>query len=204
MTVSLPHAGTSGLIYIDPATLRRTTTVTTSAPTNQDSTITMATTASQLARAFGIVIRQIADLLMMLQDYHALAPNLPRVLDICYQEAMDLQLYLEYHLKPTWDWLIAVMDSTEAQLRFGSSLSEATDPSHPGHPMHSSYVRNLRDKANREEQRILQTIDTRRRSSRFGPPGTRHKHSAPGWQNLGKHGKNRFFYPSLVMMKVSP
>ncbi len=159
------------MIYIDPATLRRTTTVATSAPTNQDSTITMATTASQLSRAFGIVIRQIADLLTMLQDYHALAPNLPRVLEISYQEAMDLQLYLEYHLKPTWDWLISVMDSTEAQLRFGSTLSEVTDPSHPGHPMHINFMRNQREKTNREEQRILQTVDNRRRTSRFGTPG---------------------------------
>ena len=54
---------------------------------------------SQLSRAFGVVIRQIADLLTMLQDYHALAPNLPRVLEIAYQEAMDLQMYIEYNLK---------------------------------------------------------------------------------------------------------
>ena len=84
--------GAGGLIYIDPNTLRRTTTVTTTTGTNQDSAVTMATTASQLARAFGIVVRQIADLLTMLHDYHALAPNLPRVLDISCQEAMDLQV----------------------------------------------------------------------------------------------------------------
>jgi len=43
-----------------------------------------------------------------------------------------LQLYLEYHLKPTWDWLLTVMDSTEAQLRFGASLTHSSDPTHPG------------------------------------------------------------------------
>ena len=75
-------------------TLRRTATIPTAVQTNQDSAVTMATTASQLARAFGIVIRQIADLLTMLQDYHALAPNLPRVLDISYQESLDLQVIL--------------------------------------------------------------------------------------------------------------
>ncbi len=58
----------------------------------------------------------------------------------------DWQLYLEHHLKPTWDWLIAVMDSTEAQLRFGQSLTETTDPAHPTHPQHSSYVRTLRER----------------------------------------------------------
>lgn len=62
------------------------------AATTQDNAVTMATTASQLARAFGILVRQIADLLTMLHDYHALAPSLPRVLDISYQEAMDLQV----------------------------------------------------------------------------------------------------------------
>lgn len=93
----------SGLIYIDPATMaRRSTQCTVPAATpatNQDNHQTMATTSSQLARCFGLVIRQIADLLTMLQDYHALAPNLPRVLEVSYQEAMDLQMYLEFHLK---------------------------------------------------------------------------------------------------------
>ena len=75
----------SGLVYIDPATIRRNTTITATvaaAATAQDNNMTMATTASQLARSFGVVIRQIADLLTMLQDYHALAPNLPRVLEV--------------------------------------------------------------------------------------------------------------------------
>ncbi|XP_021344299.1 E3 ubiquitin-protein ligase UBR5-like, partial [Mizuhopecten yessoensis] len=83
--------GSGGLIYIDPSTLRRTTTVTTTTPAVQDTAVTMTTTASQLARAFGIVVRQIADLLTMLQDYHALAPSLPRVLDITDQDSIDLQ-----------------------------------------------------------------------------------------------------------------
>lgn len=52
----------------------------------------MATTASYLARAFAIVVRQIADLLTMLQDYHALAPPLPRTLVVSYQESINLQV----------------------------------------------------------------------------------------------------------------
>lgn len=48
----------------------------------------------------------------------------------------DLQLALESRLKPTWDWILTVMDSTEAQLRFGASLTHSTDPSHPLHPLH--------------------------------------------------------------------
>jgi E3 ubiquitin-protein ligase EDD1 len=93
------------LIYIDPTTLRRTTVASTTATaaaaaaaaaaTNQEQAVTVATTTSQLARTFGIVIRQIADLLTMLQDYSALAPNLPKVLEISYQEVMDLQVFIK-------------------------------------------------------------------------------------------------------------
>jgi len=52
----------------------------------------MTTTVNQLARAFGVVVRQIADLLMMLQDYHALVPNLSKVLDISTTEVLELQV----------------------------------------------------------------------------------------------------------------
>lgn len=31
---------------------------------------------------------------------------------------------------------MTVMDSTEAQLRFGSALAASTDPAHPGHPLY--------------------------------------------------------------------
>lgn len=172
-TTANPSSGTSassgGLIYIDPSSLRRASTVTTSvtAAATQEP-VTMATTASCLARAFGIVIRQIADLLTMLQDYHALAPNLPCILDVSYSESISLQLYLEYHLKPTWDWLLTVMDSTEAQLRFGSALSNALDPSHPSHPLHSQNTRTGRGERVRDNQ--THVLDGRRRG-RLTSPG---------------------------------
>ena len=76
------------MIYIDPTTIRRSAAVpaTMSVAGGLDAAaggvVTMASTGSQLARAFGVLIRQIADLLTMLQDYHALAPNLPRVLEV--------------------------------------------------------------------------------------------------------------------------
>uniref|UniRef100_A0A0K2U4A3 E3 ubiquitin-protein ligase UBR5 n=1 Tax=Lepeophtheirus salmonis TaxID=72036 RepID=A0A0K2U4A3_LEPSM len=131
-----------GFIYIDPSALRRTnsssaTAGTTPTPANIEP-VTMSTTASALARSFGIVIRQIADLLTMLQDYNAIAPALARTLEISYQESISLQLYIEYQMKPNWDWLMTVLDSTEAQLRFGSALTDISDPSHPNHPLHSS------------------------------------------------------------------
>ena len=52
----------------------------------------MGTTASCLARAFGIVIRQIADLLTMMQDYKMVAPALPRTLEVSYVDALSLQV----------------------------------------------------------------------------------------------------------------
>lgn len=33
---------------------------------------------------------------------------------------------------------MAIMDSTEAQLRFGASLTQSSDPQHPRHPLHST------------------------------------------------------------------
>lgn len=54
-------------------------------------------------------------------------------------------------MKPTWDWLLTVMDATEAQLKFGASLTNTSDttssPSssttsttttRSGHPLNSS------------------------------------------------------------------
>ena len=84
-----------------------------------------------------------------------------------------VQVYLEYHLKPTWDWLISVMDATEAQLRFGSVLSNVTNPAHPSHPLHASYVRGLRstsaaEQLGRTEPNTLAPVDSgRRRSARM-------------------------------------
>lgn len=54
--------------------------------------VTVSTTTASLARAFGIVIRQISDLLNMLQDYTNLAPALPRMLSFPTQEFTNLQV----------------------------------------------------------------------------------------------------------------
>nr|XP_031849236.1 E3 ubiquitin-protein ligase UBR5 [Nomia melanderi] len=129
-------AGGSNLVFIDSASLRRTTA--TSAVAGTQEPIIMGTTTSCLARAFGLVIRQIADLLVMMQDYKTLAPFLPRLMEVTYQDALNLQMYLETHLKPTWDWLLTVMDATEAQLRFGVSLTRSADPTHPEHPLNNA------------------------------------------------------------------
>lgn len=63
----------------------------------------------------GIVIRQIADLLW---EYERVALPSPRMVPLAYRDALRLQCYLERQLKQTWDWLVTVMDATEAQLRY--------------------------------------------------------------------------------------
>lgn len=93
-----------------------------------------------MGRAFGIVIRQIADLLTII---HESTTQTQPCLEVTFQESLNLQLYLEFHLKPTWDWLLTVMDATEAQLRFGASLTQNADPTHPAHPLHSAANVNL-------------------------------------------------------------
>ncbi|OXU30332.1 hypothetical protein TSAR_012971 [Trichomalopsis sarcophagae] len=135
-TTGLRVAGGNNLVFIDPSSLRRSTATSTVAAFQEP--ISMSTTVSCLARAFGIVIRQIADLLTMMQDYKVVAPALPRTLEVTFFDAISLQMYLEEHLKPTWDWLLTVMDATEAQLRFGVSLTRSADPTHPEHPLNSA------------------------------------------------------------------
>jgi E3 ubiquitin-protein ligase EDD1 len=70
-------ASGGGFIYIDPSSLRRSTatgaTAVAAVPASEP--VTMATTCSSLTRAFGIVVRQIADLLTMLQVEAALCYN---------------------------------------------------------------------------------------------------------------------------------
>jgi len=71
-----------------------------------------------------------------------------------------------------------VMDATEAQLRFGSVLSSATNPAHPSHPLHASYVRGLRsasatEQISRTEQHTLAAIESsRRRTARMNTGAT--------------------------------
>lgn len=97
-TTGLRVTGGSNLVFIDPASLRRTTA--TSAVATAQEPITMGTTASCLARAFGIVIRQIADLLVMMQDYKNLAPALPRLMEISFQDALSLQVHKNAAVMP--------------------------------------------------------------------------------------------------------
>jgi E3 ubiquitin-protein ligase EDD1 len=54
-------------------------------------------------------------------------PRLARKLDINQEDVNKLQEYLDRRLMNVWEWLLKVMDSTEAQLRFGGSLTSTGD-----------------------------------------------------------------------------
>ncbi|KAI4466436.1 e3 ubiquitin-protein ligase ubr5 [Holotrichia oblita] len=149
-SASVRIAGGSNLVFIDPSTLRRSTTANTAVAASSEP-VTMATTASCLSRAFGIVIRQISDLLSLMQDLHQVPPTPFAHLDVTQDDICNIQIYLEFRLKDTWDWLLTVMDATEAQLRFGASLTHSSDLTHPSHPINAnntssnSTVRNNRN-----------------------------------------------------------
>ncbi|XP_018572709.1 E3 ubiquitin-protein ligase hyd isoform X3 [Anoplophora glabripennis] len=130
--VRLPNG--SNLVFIDPSSLRRSTTGSTTVAASSEP-ITMATTASCLARAFGIVVRQIADLLSLMPHVNQILTSSSTVMEITQDDIYNVQIYLEFRLKPTWDWLLTVMDATEAQLKFGASLTNSLDLTSPGYPL---------------------------------------------------------------------
>jgi len=86
-TAGLRVTGGSNLVFIDPASLRRTTA--TSAVATAQEPITMGTTASCLVL---LCHPRTADLLVMMQDYKNLAPALPRLMEITFQDALNLQV----------------------------------------------------------------------------------------------------------------
>lgn len=56
---------------------------------------------------------------------------------------------MEKELRPTWEWLWIIMESTEGQLRFGTSLVAASDPSQSGHPVNENQSKVLTSKDKR-------------------------------------------------------
>ncbi|CAM4857437.1 unnamed protein product [Rotaria socialis] len=86
------------------------------------------TTNSLLARAFGILIRQITDLLVRLPTtlsasslYHDV---LSTATTIDEQNTVNtIQKEIEQCLLPTWQWFATILDSFESQVRFGMTLS---------------------------------------------------------------------------------
>ncbi|CAF3420518.1 unnamed protein product, partial [Rotaria sp. Silwood2] len=94
----------------------------------QANNISVNVTNSLLARAFGILIRQITDLLVRWPStlsasslYHDV---LTTTTTIDEQNTFDnIQKEIEQCLLPSWQWFATVMDSFESQIRFGMTLS---------------------------------------------------------------------------------
>ncbi|XP_041104642.1 E3 ubiquitin-protein ligase UBR5 isoform X5 [Polyodon spathula] len=170
-STSAPAASSTGLIYIDPTNLRRSGAISTSAAAaaaalEASNSSSYLTSASSLARAYSIVIRQISDLMGLIPKYnHLVYTQIPAAVKLTYQEAVNLQNYVEDKLIPTWNWMVSIMDSTEAQLRYGSALSSAGDPGHPSHPLHASQNSARRERMTAREEASLRTLEGRRRAT---------------------------------------
>lgn len=86
---SVRLTGGSSLVFIDPAALRRTSTTSAAVAATQEPH-TMATTASSLARAFGIILRQVSQLFLNINESYS--AGLLHNLNITYQEANELHV----------------------------------------------------------------------------------------------------------------
>lgn len=83
-------AGSSNLVFIDPTAIRRTTS---SNAVGTQEAPTMGTTSSALARAFGIVLRQISELVGVLAwKFACPAPNNFQSYEMSYPDAVQLQV----------------------------------------------------------------------------------------------------------------
>ena len=92
-------ASSAGLIYIDPSNLRRSGTISTSAAAaaaalEASNASSYLTSASSLARAYSIVIRQISDLMGLIPKYnHLVYSQIPAAVKLTYQDAVNLQVW---------------------------------------------------------------------------------------------------------------
>uniref|UniRef100_A0A8C1SQP9 E3 ubiquitin-protein ligase UBR5 n=1 Tax=Cyprinus carpio TaxID=7962 RepID=A0A8C1SQP9_CYPCA len=108
---STPAASSTGLIYIDPSNLRRSSAISTSAAAaaaalEASNSSSYLTSASSLARAYSIVIRQISDLMSLIPKYnHLVYSQYPAAVKLTYQDAVSLQNFVEDKLIPTWNWM---------------------------------------------------------------------------------------------------
>ncbi|KAG7237304.1 hypothetical protein INR49_032487 [Caranx melampygus] len=94
---STPAASSTGLIYIDPTNLRRSSAISSSAAAaaaalEASNSSSYLTSASSLARAYSIVIRQISDLMSLIPKYnHLVYSQYPAAVKLTYQDAVSLQ-----------------------------------------------------------------------------------------------------------------
>lgn len=95
-----PTASSTGLIYIDPTNLRRSSAISSSAAAaaaalEASNSSSYLTSASSLARAYSIVIRQISDLMSLIPKYnHLVYSQYPAAVKLTYHDAVNLQVSL--------------------------------------------------------------------------------------------------------------
>ncbi|XP_069947908.1 E3 ubiquitin-protein ligase UBR5 isoform X2 [Cherax quadricarinatus] len=139
----------SGLIYIDPTSLRHGPTSSSTVTPSSHEPVSLATTNNTLARAFTIVVRQMSSLLSLACDVvrdGGLTSRAPgsggggipssstsssTTTQMCLTPTIIAALLkqVDARLQPTWDWLLSLMDSTESQLRFGRELNQLIEGS---------------------------------------------------------------------------
>lgn len=91
-------ASSTGLIYIDPTNLRRSSAISSSAAAaaaalEASNSSSYLTSASSLARAYSIVIRQISDLMSLIPKYnHLVYSQYPAAVKLTYNDAVNLQV----------------------------------------------------------------------------------------------------------------
>lgn len=117
---SASNITTSG-IYIDPTSLRRGPSCGSAVTPAAHEPVSLATTNSTLARAFTVVIRHMSSLVSLAaeaaRDGPAARSGALSSQNITQALVVALLHHLDSRLQPTWDWLLSLMDSTEAQLR---------------------------------------------------------------------------------------
>lgn len=98
ISVFLSTASSTGLIYIDPTNLRRSSAISSSAAAaaaalEASNSSSYLTSASSLARAYSIVIRQISDLMSLIPKYnHLVYSQYPAAVKLTYHDAVNLQV----------------------------------------------------------------------------------------------------------------
>lgn len=96
-------ASSTGLIYIDPTNLRRSSAISSSAAAaaaalEASNSSSYLTSASSLARAYSIVIRQISDLMSLIPKYnHLVYSQYPAAVKLTYHDAVTLQVRSTHH-----------------------------------------------------------------------------------------------------------
>lgn len=112
-------ASSTGLIYIDP-TLRRSSAISSSAAAaaaalEASNSSSYLTSASSLARAYSIVIRQISDLMSLIPKYnHLVYSQYPAAVKLTYHDAVNLQVINRIHFMKWKSSTRAVLDRLQS------------------------------------------------------------------------------------------